>query len=198
MQRSEIVSSPEEPLILVDSEDREVGALPKKDCHEGEGILHRAFSVFIFNDDGEVLLQRRSADKPLWPLYWSNACCSHPRLGESLDDAVARRMEEELGVSCPLTFLYKFEYQASYEDVGSECELCHVFVGISDGPFDPNRAELADLKFFSREALALHLSESPGDFTPWFRMEWEAIEGALAERGGDVTQLVAGGPGRSQ
>lgn len=189
MQRSEIVSSPAERLILVDSNDREVGALPKHDCHVGEGILHRAFSVFIFNSDGDVLLQKRSADKPLWPLYWSNACCSHPRQGEAMDIALERRMREELGIECALTFLYKFEYQAAYEDVGSERELCSVYIGQSDGPFDPNRAELADLRFFTRAELGSMLAKQPGSFTPWFKMEWERISAALARNDGQLDCL---------
>lgn len=191
MQRSEIVSSPAEQLILVDSDDREIGAMPKKDCHLGDGVLHRAFSVFLFNSAGDVLLQRRSADKPLWPLYWSNACCSHPRVGESLEQAAQRRLREELGVECSLRFLYKFEYQANYADVGAECELCHVYVGESDGPFDPNESELDDLRFFSRVELADRLDAEPDSFTPWFKMEWEAITRALEQNGGDTQRLAS-------
>ena len=190
MQRSEIVSSPAEQLILVDSEDREIGAMPKMDCHLGDGVLHRAFSVFLFNQDGDVLLQRRSADKPLWPLYWSNACCSHPRVGETVEQAAGRRLREELGVECELRFLYKFEYQAQFEDVGTERELCHVYVGRSDGPFDPNESELADLRFFSRDELAARLVAERDRFTPWFQMEWEAIKQALDESDGDLELLA--------
>jgi isopentenyl-diphosphate delta-isomerase len=189
MQRTEIVSNPAEKLILVDSDDREIGALPKSDCHVGDGILHRAFSIFVFNSGGDVLLQKRSADKPLWPMYWSNACCSHPRSGESMEVAVRRRMREELGVDCPLTFLYKFEYQAAYEDIGSERELCSVYIGESDGPFDPNRAELADLRFFPRDELAAMLAQQPLSFTPWFKMEWERISTALDENDGRLERL---------
>jgi isopentenyl-diphosphate delta-isomerase len=189
MQRTEIVSNPAEKLILVDSDDREIGALPKSDCHVGDGILHRAFSIFVFNSDGDVLLQKRSADKPLWPMYWSNACCSHPRLGESMEVAVRRRMREELGVDCPLTFLYKFEYQAAYEDIGAERELCSVYIGESDGPFDPNRAELADLRFFPRDELSAMLAQKPGSFTPWFKMEWERISEALNKNEGRLERL---------
>ena len=191
MQRSEIVSSPAEQLILVDSQDREIGAMPKIDCHLGDGVLHRAFSVFLFNRAGDVLLQRRSADKPLWPLYWSNACCSHPRVGETVEQAAGRRLREELGVESELHFLYKFEYHAKFEDAGSERELCHVYIGQSEGPFDPNRSELADLRFFSRAELAERLANEPGQFTPWFKMEWEAIEEKLAASDGDTDRLFA-------
>lgn len=191
MQRSEIVSSPAEQLILVDEADREIGAMPKKDCHEGDGVLHRAFSIFLFGTGGDVLLQRRGADKPLWPLFWSNACCSHPRTGESIETAAHRRLREELGTDCPLTFLYKFEYRAQFGDAGAEHELCSVFIGISDGPFDANRAELEELRFFSRDELAMRLAAEPDAFTPWFRMEWKRIDSALADHGGSVENLVA-------
>src|SRR5471032_3303829 len=86
-----------ESLILVDEADREIGHLSKSECHEGRGILHRAFSVLIFNGHGELLLQQRAASKPLWPLFWSNSCCSHPRRSESMEGAVQRRLREELG-----------------------------------------------------------------------------------------------------
>ena len=95
--RSEVVSSDDEPLILVDSRDRELGYLDKSACHDGEGRLHRAFSVFIFNPRGDVLLQRRSRSKRLWPSHWSNSCCSHPRKGETMEQAVHRRIRQELG-----------------------------------------------------------------------------------------------------
>ena len=123
---SEVVSDDTELLILVDSSDRETGQLDKSACHDGEGQLHRAFSVFIFNDAGELLIQQRAADKRLWPSFWSNSCCSHPRAGEAIDDAAERRCQQELGIAASLTFLYKFEYQAAYEDIGSERELCSV------------------------------------------------------------------------
>ncbi len=194
MLRSEIVSDPSEKLILVDSDDREIGALAKHECHLGEGVLHRAFSIFIVNSEGAVLLQRRAAEKPLWPMYWSNAVCSHPRQGEAVCEAMARRLLEELGVDCKLRFLYKFEYHAHYEDVGSERELCSVYVGRHDGPFDPNRSELADLRFFAREELSRRLAETPEQFTPWFKMEWRLIEAGLDACGGDIDRLeVRGG-----
>ena len=116
---NEIVSSDLEDLILVNSDDENLGTRPKRECHLNQGALHRAFSVFIFNSAGEVLLQQRTAQKFLWPLYWSNACCSHPRAGEDSEEAAHRRLKQELGISVSLTYLYKFEYQARYENVGS-------------------------------------------------------------------------------
>src|SRR5471030_3052775 len=89
-------------LILVDEADRSLGFLSKSLCHEGRGILHRAFSLLIFNDAGDLLIQQRAAGKRLWPLYWSNSCCSHPRSGESMEAATQRRLRQELGIACPL------------------------------------------------------------------------------------------------
>ena len=110
MARREIVSSSNEELILVDEQDREIGCKSKSDCHIGNGILHRAFSIFIFNTNNEVLIQKRSSEKLLWPSCWSNACCSHPRYGEPMKTAVVRRLVQELGFNCPLIFLYKFQF----------------------------------------------------------------------------------------
>ena len=105
MARDEIDSNASEQLILVDDQDREIGFKPKADCHLGAGVLHRAFSIFVFNGDNELLLQRRSLGKMLWPGFWSNTCCSHPRRGESMTVAVARRLEQELGFTCRLEYL---------------------------------------------------------------------------------------------
>src|SRR3984957_14561184 len=118
-------------LILVDEADRSLGVLSKALCHEGRGILHRAFSLLIFNERGELLIQQRSASKRLWPLFWSNSCCSHPRGEETMEAATQRRMLEELGITCSLRFLYKFQYQAQFDATGAENELCSVFIGRS-------------------------------------------------------------------
>ena len=116
-----------ELLILVDEADREIGQMSKADCHSGAGVLHRAFSLLIFNDAGELLLQQRAAAKRLWPLYWSNSCCSHPRSHETIEMAIHRRLIEELGVRCPLQFLFKFRYKSQLDATGAERELCSVY-----------------------------------------------------------------------
>jgi isopentenyl-diphosphate delta-isomerase len=166
-----------EALILVDAADRAIGSLSKTQCHDGQGVLHRAFSLLIFNDAGEMLLQQRSPAKRLWPLYWSNSCCSHPRVGESLEAATARRLREELGIECPLHFLFKFEYHAQFDAAGAEHELCSVFIGRCAGPVSINRDEILAWRWVAPEALQAELA-SPVEaarFTPWFAMEWARI-----------------------
>jgi isopentenyl-diphosphate Delta-isomerase len=175
MARDEIVSSDGEELILVDESDRELGFMSKSDCHAGQGTLHRAFSIFVFNGDNELLLQRRSPEKLLWPNYWSNTCCSHPRRGEAMEQAVHRRLAQELGFQCPLEFLYKFKYQAQYGSVGAEREYCWVYYGRYDGPVDANVTEIADWRFIAVDELEAELARAPETFTPWFKMEWVHI-----------------------
>lgn len=166
-----------EPLILVDDADREVGHLDKARCHAGPGVLHRAFSLLIFNAEGEWLLQQRAPSKRLWPLYWSNSCCSHPRRFETMDTAIHRRLREELGVSCPLRFLFKFRYQARFEDIGAEHELCSVFIGRTASRPEVNREEIVAWRWASPETLEAEMAAADAGkkFTPWFRLEWERI-----------------------
>lgn len=176
MAREEIVSSSSERLILVDEQDREIGTESKSVCHEGNGILHRACSIFVFNSDDELLLQQRSASKPLWPLFWSNTCCSHPRHGETMEIAVSRRLKQELGFECELTYLYKFMYQAQFGDLGAEREFCWVYLGYYDGRIDPNVSEIASWRFVNIKALNNELENAADSFTPWFKLEWSHIQ----------------------
>jgi isopentenyl-diphosphate delta-isomerase len=165
-----------ESLILVDQTDREVGHMSKAECHQGRGTLHRAFSLLIFNPAGELLLQQRSASKRLWPLYWSNSCCSHPRRAETMDSATKRRLREELGVQCPLQFLYKFEYQAQFDEAGAEHELCSVYAGRTDGAVRPDRQEILSWRWIEPRALTAEMSGSDAaKFTPWFKLEWRRV-----------------------
>jgi isopentenyl-diphosphate delta-isomerase len=170
------VSNAAEPLVLVDDEDREIGFASKHDCHAGAGTLHRAFSIFIFNDNGELLLQQRGAAKPLWPNYWSNTCCSHPRAGETMDQATERRLVEEVGIRCPLRFLYKFKYHAAYEAVGAEREFCWVYIGYHGGQPDVNLDEISDWRFVDVASLDAELERMPERFTPWFKLEWTELK----------------------
>jgi isopentenyl-diphosphate delta-isomerase len=167
--------SAEDSLILVDEADHGVGHLSKALCHEGRGILHRAFSLLIFNENGELLIQQRSASKRLWPLYWSNSCCSHPRRAETMEAAIQRRLQEELGLRCPLHFLFKFQYQAQFDETGAENELCSVFIGRSSGPVKINSEEILAWRWVTPGALQREIASRAGNFTPWFMLEWTRI-----------------------
>ena len=162
-------------LILVDEEDSEVGFLDKISCHLGFGVLHRAFSVFIFNSKGELLLQRRAEGKMLWPGFWSNSCCSHPRRGESIEDAASRRIVEELGIACCLRYVYKFRYSALFDSVGSECEVCSVFIGRCDDEVVVDDAEVSEFCWMGVDDLIRDVSLNPDRYTPWFRLEIEKL-----------------------
>jgi len=177
-----IVSSEAEELILVDEQDNEAGFLSKAQAHDGSGVLHRAFSVFLFNDAGELLLQQRATSKRLWPGFWSNSCCSHPRRGETMDVATRRRLSDELNFETELEYVYRFCYVAAFGDVGSENELCHVYLGKATGDVRPNRSEIESVRFLSPEALSAEMQEAPGRFTPWFRQEWEELLANYRER----------------
>jgi len=165
-----------ELLVLVDEADREVGYLSKAECHRGHGVLHRAFSLLIFNGDGELLLQQRAPSKRLWPLYWSNSCCSHPRRAETMEAAIHRRLQEELGLGCALHFLFKFQYRAQFDAAGAEQELCSVFIGRCSDPVSANRTEILAWRWITPEALQAELAGPGADkFTPWFVLEWQRI-----------------------
>jgi isopentenyl-diphosphate delta-isomerase len=174
--RAEIVSFDTEPLILVNEADEPVGALSKVDCHKHGGILHRAFSLFVFNEQGELLVHQRAASKPLWPGYWSNSCCSHPRVGESMDHAIARRSQEELGFATAMSFVYKFEYTAHFSDLGTEHELCSVYTGEYHGEPDINVEEISDYRWMSAAEVDAFIADETQPTTPWFAMEWQQLK----------------------
>lgn len=178
MLRVDLVNDNSDTLILVNDEDQGVGFMSKARCHEGRGVLHRAFSLLIFNDRGELLIQQRAVSKRLWPLYWSNSCCSHPRIEETMEVATRRRLHEELGLSCALHFLFKFQYQAQFDATGAEHELCSVFIGRATQPPRINADEICDWRWISPEALSREMSDAGGrTFTPWFLLEWSRVWG---------------------
>lgn len=158
----------EEYVILVDEQDNEIGSMEKMEAHQ-KGLLHRAFSIFIFNSNGELLLQQRAAEKYHSPLKWTNTCCSHQRKGESTSDAAKRRLKEEMGIECDLKTAYTFLYKA---DVGQgliEHELDHVLIGYFDGsaiPFNTN--EVQAFKYESLDWIEKELALNPDQFTKWF------------------------------
>ncbi|MES1924635.1 isopentenyl-diphosphate Delta-isomerase [Salinisphaera sp. T31B1] len=170
-----VVSFDDEPLILVDSDDNVLGYKPKAEAHLGEGVLHRAFSIFLFDDDDNIWLQQRAPGKQLWGGFWSNSCCSHPRRGETVDAAAKRRLHEELGVDAELTFLYRFEYHARFGDIGSEHELCSVYVGRTSASLSVNPNEISACQTMSAERLDAELADNPAAYTPWLKLEWPRI-----------------------
>lgn len=177
-------------LILVDAGDREIGSLGKDACHDGDGVLHRAFSLFLFDEQGELLLQKRSEEKRLWPKYWSNTCCSHPRHGESMAEATARRLQQELNTAAELEFIYKFEYQARFAEQGSEHELCWVYLGWLAQEVQANEAEISELRFVSANKLNKEIDTVPERFTPWFKMEWQRLNEEFADRLANYTDGI--------
>jgi isopentenyl-diphosphate delta-isomerase len=176
-----VVSSEAEQLILVDRDDNEMGHLSKGECHDGAGVLHRAFSLFLFNADGELLLQQRARTKRLWGGFWSNSCCSHPRRGETMRMATRRRLVDELNVSADLKYVYKFCYQAEFGDAGAEHELCHVYLGRLHDTVHANKQEIAGVRFIAVDTLESEFETSPETFTPWLKMEWRTLSNKHAD-----------------
>jgi len=185
---SPVVSFDDEPLVLVNDADEEIGFATKGRCHDGEGLLHRAFSVFLFSAEGEVLLQQRSGQKRLWPGAWSNACCSHPRQGETLEEALRRRLREELSLQTPIQFLFKFRYHARYETSGAERELCHVYAGLFTRQPAVNANEIAATTIMTAAALDIDVVTHPERYTPWLKLEWARLRG---ETWSNVQQFLA-------
>lgn len=155
-------------VVLVDPMDNEIGLMEKNQAHY-EGKLHRAVSVFIFNSQGEWLLQRRALHKYHSPGQWSNACCTHPLPGEAYSVAASRRMAEELGISPVITEKFRFIYEARLNNEMTEHELDVVFMGISDETPTPNPEEVDQFRFLDTETLLHEISEYPERFTPWFK-----------------------------
>ena len=158
-----------EEVILVNEQDHPVGTMEKMEAHR-IGVLHRAFSVFIFNRLGEMMLQQRAFSKYHSPGLWTNACCSHPRDGETVVQAGIRRLHEEMGFTTPLEKIFDFIYKADVGQGLTEHELDHVLVGRFDDVPQINPEEVADWKWISLEALQMEMIKSPENFTIWFRI----------------------------
>ena len=158
-----------EMVVLVDEQDNETGVMPKLEAHE-VGLLHRAFSVFVFNNKGELLLQQRALDKYHSAGLWTNTCCSHPRPGENVLDAAHRRLIEEMGFDCELKEVFSFVYKASMENDLTEHEYDHVFTGIYDSVPVINELEVAAWKFVSKAALLSDIELFSGNYTEWFKI----------------------------
>lgn len=158
-----------EYVVLVTPQDEVTGLMEKNQAHEN-GLLHRAFSVFLYNSCGEMLLQKRAAGKYHSPGRWTNAVCSHPRLGESYSEGAARRLKEELGIEAAFTEKFNFIYKAAVGNGLWEHELDHVFVGTYEGEFALNSDEVSEIRHISLEDLNREIAQQPENFTEWFKI----------------------------
>jgi isopentenyl-diphosphate delta-isomerase len=159
----------DERVILVDENDNQIGTEEKIKAHK-KALLHRAFSILIFNSNKEVLLQRRALTKYHSPGLWTNTCCSHPKPGEQIENAVQRRLKEEMNMSCSLNKIFKFQYKAGFDNGLTEHEIDHVFVGNSDTDPDINPDEVDSFKWVSLEKLSQDIKTNPDNYTPWFKI----------------------------
>ena len=163
-----------EYVILVDEQDQAIGKMEKQQAHV-EGVLHRAFSIFIFNSKKELLLQKRASSKYHCGGLWSNTCCSHPRENEAVLDAANRRLLEEMGMQCNLTSIFAFVYKAAFENGLTEHEYDHVFFGESNEIPSINSEEVDDYRFVGMKELQLEIQEQPQNFTPWFLIALDRV-----------------------
>lgn len=158
----------QELVILVNELDEQTGVMGKQEAHE-KGLLHRAFSVFIFNEAGALLLQQRALSKYHSPGLWTNTCCSHPRPGEDTGAAAKRRLKEEMGLDCKLDYKGKFIYKTRFENGLFEHELDHVFYGFTDVHPLINREEVNDFKWMSPDELKVDIKLHPQHYTYWLK-----------------------------
>lgn len=164
----------EERVVLVDASDVEIGTMSKSRAHS-EGRLHRAFSIFLFNNEGRLLLQRRADGKYHSGGLWTNSCCSHPRPGESVVLAAKRRLKEELGISCHVSPEFTFTYRAEVGAGLVEHEFDHVFFGTYNGPVLPDATEVSEVRWMRMNDLADDLRTSPENYTAWLAICWPRV-----------------------
>lgn len=162
-------------VILVNEKDEAIGTMEKMEAHQ-KGKLHRAFSIFIYNSKGEMLLQQRSVSKYHNGGLWTNACCSHPKPGESIEMAASRRLMEELGFAAPLTKIFDFTYKADFVNGLTEHEFDHVFYGVFDGEIKADIREVKDVRFITTTEIKNDISQNPLSYTPWFKIALPKIE----------------------
>jgi len=162
----------EEQVILVDKNDQQIGLMPKMEAHE-KAVLHRAFSVFVFNDEGKLLLQQRASEKYHSPLLWTNTCCSHQRDGETNLEAGKRRLQEEMGFVCDLEEVFSFIYKAPFDNGLTEHELDHVMVGYFNGTPKINKEEVEDFKWMTLQEVKVDMELNPNNYTAWFQIIFE-------------------------
>jgi len=158
-----------EHVILVDENDHEIGTMEKMEAHQ-KGLLHRAFSIVIFNSKGEMLLQRRAIEKYHSGGLWTNACCSHPGPGEAIEDAGKRKLLQEMGFACDLNFSHKFIYKVEFDNQLTEYEWDYVLVGYYDGAPSVNPDEAQSWKYQSLESIRNDAEQNPDAYTCWFKL----------------------------
>lgn len=168
-------------IILVNEQDEPVGTMEKMEAHR-KALLHRAFSVFIFNSRGEMLLQQRALKKYHSAGLWTNACCSHPRPGEDTTAAAESRLQFEMGFSVPLKKVFEFTYRSAFDNGLTEYEFDHVFAGVYDSVIAPCKDEVNDYCFKSLDAIKESLQSHPAKYTAWFAIAFPLIEKWLAEQ----------------
>lgn len=161
-----------EDVILVDENDRQTGTMEKLEAHQ-KGVLHRAFSIFLFNKNGELLLQRRALEKYHTPGLWTNTCCSHPRADESMEHALQRKLKQEMGITIPVKKAFQFVYKAELESGLIEHELDHVFYGYFGENPNPNPEEVVEWKYSSVSDIREDIKNYPERYTPWFKIIFE-------------------------
>lgn len=159
----------EEQVILVNENNEQIGTMAKMEAHE-KAVLHRAFSVFITNDNGEIMLQQRAASKYHSPLLWTNTCCSHQRVGETNIEAGKRRLQEEMGFMAELKELFSFIYKAPFDNGLTEHELDHVMIGSFNAEPNINLDEVEAWKWMSPEAIKEDIASNPQEYTAWFKI----------------------------
>jgi isopentenyl-diphosphate delta-isomerase len=164
----------EKKVILVNEKDEVTGTAGKMEAHS-KGMLHRAFSIFVFNKRGEMLLQRRALDKYHSGGLWTNTCCSHPEPGEATEEAATKRLKEEMGFETPIARIFDFVYRARLDNGLTEYEFDHVFAGEYEGPVPYNPSEVMDIAFTPMEQLEISLNREPGQYTEWFRVAFPRV-----------------------
>lgn len=164
-----------EQVILVNKSDEQIGLMGKLEAHE-KGCLHRAFSVFVFNDKNELLLQKRARNKYHSGGLWTNTCCSHPRENETIVAAGKRRMQEEMGFICEMEPVFSFIYEALLDNDLTEHELDHVLIGTYNQNPTPNPEEVEDWKYIDLETLSSDMEVNPEEYTVWFKLVFEQVK----------------------
>ena len=158
-----------EYVVLVDDQDQDLDIMEKMEAHR-KGLLHRAFSVFILNDNNQLMLQRRALEKYHSGGLWTNTCCSHPRKGEAVEEAAHRRLQEEMGFDCPVNKAFDFIYRAELDQGLTEHEFDHLFIGRYNGEPNINPAEVVEWKWMGIEEVKTDMNQHPENYTAWFKI----------------------------